>query len=131
MSQSTVEETLHEVHPVMFRNAPVLFCLLVIMIPMIVGVLGLAIWWVITKTSMLTVTNKRVIQRRGLISKHTTEVVHRDVRNIQISQSIFQRIFGVGNIGISSAGQGGVEIQFDGLLQPEAVKAIIDRYRDL
>ncbi len=132
MNTEADEKTVLEVHPVMFRNAPAAFILCVLCIALFgLGLVFLGIWWLFTKASMLTVTNKRTVQRRGLISKHTTEVVHRDVRNIQVSQSVFQRLFGVGNIGISSAGQSEVEIQFNGLREPEGVKALIDKYRNL
>ena len=131
MSDVVGEATLLEIHPVMFRNSPLLFILFVLFIPVGLGLVALGIWWLIIKGSKLTVTDKRSIQRRGLISKHTTEVIHRDVRNIQISQSVFQRIFGVGNLGISSAGQAGLEISITGLEDPEAIKTLIDRHRDL
>ena len=126
------EGTLLEINPVMFRSNPVGFILSVILIAAAgAGLVILAIWWLKTKAATLTVTNKRTIQRTGLISKKTTEVVHRDVRNIQIDQSVFQRLFGVGSIGISSAGQSGIEIQFTGVRDPDGIKALIDRYRNL
>jgi len=126
------EETLLEINPAMFRNRPVAFLLSVILIAAAgVGLVILAIWWLNTKAATLTVTNKRTIQRTGLISKQTSEVLHRDVRNIEISQSVFQRIFGVGSIGIASAGQSGIEIQFAGVRDPDGVKNLIDRYREL
>ena len=126
------EETLLEINPAMFRNKPVGFILSVILIAAAgAGLVILAIWWLTTKAATLTVTNKRAIQRTGLISKQTTEVLHRDVRNIEITQSVFQRIFGVGSIGIASAGQSGIEIQFAGVRDPDGVKDLIDRYRDL
>ena len=126
------EGALLEINPVMFRSNPVGFILSVILIAAAgAGLVILAIWWLKTKAAMLTVTNKRTIQRTGLISKKTTEVLHRDVRNIQIDQSVFQRLFGVGSIGISSAGQSGIEIQFTGVRDPDGIKALIDRYRNL
>ncbi len=126
------EGTLLEINPVMFRSNQVGFILSVILIAAAgAGLVILAIWWLKTKAAMLTVTNKRTIQRTGLISKKTTEVLHRDVRNIQIDQSVFQRLFGVGSIGISSAGQSGIEIQFTGVRDPDGIKALIDRYRNL
>ncbi len=126
------EGTLLQINPVMFRSNPVGFILSVILIAAAgAGLVILAIWWLKTKAAMLTVTNKRTIQRTGLISKKTTEVLHRDVRNIQIDQSVFQRLFGVGSIGISSAGQSGIEIQFTGVRDPDGIKALIDRYRNL
>jgi uncharacterized membrane protein YdbT with pleckstrin-like domain len=125
------EETLLELNPSMFRNHPLAFLLSVLLVAAGVGLVILGIWWLNTKAATLTVTNKRTIQRTGLISKKTTEVLHRDVRNIEIDQSISQRVFGVGSIGIASAGQAGIEIQFSGLRDPDGVKALIDRYRDL
>ena len=126
------EETLLEANPAMFRNNPFAFILSVILVAAAgVGLVILGIWWLHTKAAMLTITNKRTIQRKGLFSRKTTEVLHRDVRNIEISQSIAQRMFGVGSIGIASAGQAGIEIQFAGVRDPDGVKALIDCYRDL
>ena len=129
---SDSEETLLEINPAMFRNRPIGFILSVILIAAAgAGLVILGIWWLTTKAATLTVTNKRTIQRTGLISKKTTEVLHRDVRNIEIDQSVFQRMFGVGSIGIASAGQSRIEVQFAGVRDPDGVKALIDRYRDL
>ena len=126
------EETLLEANPAMFRNNPFAFILSVILVAAAgVGLVILGIWWLHTKAAMLTITNKRTIQRKGLFSRKTTEVLHRDVRNIEISQSMSQRMFGVGSIGIASAGQAGIEIQFAGVRDPDGVKALIDCYRDL
>ena len=126
------EQTLLELHPAMFRSNPLGFVGCVLLIAAVgVGLLILGWWWLNTRAAELTITNKRTIQRKGLISKNTTEVLHRDVRNIQVSQTAFQRIFGVGRIGISSAGQAGVEIQFNGVTDPDSVKSLIDRHRSL
>jgi hypothetical protein len=106
---SDSEETLLEINPAMFRNHPIGFILSVILIAAAgAGLVILAIWWLTTKAATL-----------------------RDVRNIEIDQSVFQRMFGVGSIGIASAGQSGIEIQFAGVRDPDGVKALIDRYRDL
>jgi len=128
---SDSEEILLELNPAMFRNNPVGFILSALLIPAVVGLVILGVWWLKTKAATLTISNKRAIQRTGLISKQTTEVLHRDVRNIEIRQSAFQRLFGVGSIGIASAGQAGIEIQFTGVRDPDGVKALIDHYRDL
>jgi uncharacterized membrane protein YdbT with pleckstrin-like domain len=52
-----------------------------------------------------------------------------DVRNVQIYQSFGQRIFGVGSVAISSAGNEGIEIQVSGLPDPDKIKSIIDTHR--
>ncbi len=73
----------------------------------------------------LTLTDERTILRKGLLSKRTNEVRHEDVRNIQVTQSFVQRMLGVGRIAISSAGQDTIEIDMDGVRDPQAIANLI------
>ena len=93
----------------------------------IVGVLALrlVVWWLESRATTLTVTVDRTICRSGILARRTSEVRHCDVRNLQIDQSIGQRIMGTGSIGISSAGQGDVEIRVEGIVEPDRVASII------
>ena len=139
-------------HPAMFRNRPVLFSLiclfpiglgflnaqdsgtasgvLMAMVSFVVLALPLLIIWKIsTYCSTLTVTNVRSIHRRGLLSKRTSEVLHRDIRNVVVDQGILQRVFGAGMVAIASAGHGGMEIVAKGMPNPESIKAILDSHR--
>jgi uncharacterized membrane protein YdbT with pleckstrin-like domain len=68
-----------------------------------------------------TVTSERVIQRNGLISRRTSQVEITDIRNVQVKQGILQRIFGVGDVGVSTAAQAGLEIEFKGIRSPQVV----------
>lgn len=107
----------------MFRSNPILFVLAVItIIPAI-------IWYLKSRSTTLIVTDDQTTLLKGLLSKHTNDVFHENVRNIQVKQSFFQRIMGVGYVGISSAGQSGVEIEVDGIPDPDRVKQIIDDHR--
>jgi hypothetical protein len=126
---SSAEKTEYESHPSMFRSNPIGFVLSLVLCVVLIGFVILLFWWLRTLGTTLTVTNKRSILRMGLLSKSTTEVRHQDVRNIQINQSLFQRICGVGSIGISSAGQAGLEIEAQGMPTPDKIKQIIDKYR--
>jgi membrane protein YdbS with pleckstrin-like domain len=124
------ERQLYKANPAMFRNSPICFIISIILI--LAGGLGLVIllfWWLNVKGMTFMVSNERVTLRKGILSKHTNEIFLNDIRNVQISQSFFQRIFGVATIGISSAGQAGVEIICAGLRNPNKVKDIIDRHR--
>ena len=124
------ENKLYETHPAMFRNNPIGFILSVILILAYgLGLIILLVWWLRVLGTTLTVTNERITLRKGILSKHTSEVYHTDVRNVLVSQGIFQRIFNVGTIGISSAGQSGVEIGVAGIPDPQKVKTLIDQYR--
>jgi len=104
----------------------------------IVGLLVLGYWtwwWVDVHLSMkLRITSKRTIHRIGLFSRNTSEVLHRDIRNIRIDQNFFQRIFSVGRLRIDSAAGGGdteIEIEMADVPKPHDLKSMIDRYRDL
>ncbi len=79
----------------------------------------------------LEITNKRSIARRGLLSKSTTEVLHDDIRNVQVTQTFAERIWRVGKIGLSSSGQEGLEIEMSDLPDPAGIKRVIDLYRPL
>ena len=61
MSDVVGEATLLEIHPVMFRNSPLLFILFVLFIPIGLGLVALGIWWLITKGSKLTITEKQLV----------------------------------------------------------------------
>jgi hypothetical protein len=125
-SAPQTEQTVYLAHPAMFRNSPIGFLICILLIPILgLGLLLLLVWWLNTLGTTLTVTDRRTILRKGLLSKYTTEVFHKDVRNIQVGQSFLQRIFHVGHIGISSSGQAGIEVEVDGIPAPNRVKEIL------
>ncbi len=124
------EDIVYSAHPAMFRNKPIGFLICVLLIPVFgLGLAMLFFWWLNTLGTTLTVTNRRTILRKGLLSKSTTEVSHEDVRNLQLDQTFFQRVFRVGDIGISSAGQAGVEIVAEGMPSPSVAKELIYKAR--
>ena len=123
------EQTLYEAHPSMFRNSPVGFILCLLLCFALIGFILILVWWLDCKGTLLTVTTKRTILRKGILSKHTNEVFHTDVRNVQLSQSFLQRLLDAGTVGISSAGQSGLEIDVPGLPDPGKVRDLINARR--
>lgn len=100
--------------------------------PLLVWAAGLLVWWWIDRLSAsLEITTKRTIMHRGFFSKSSSEVVHDNIRNIQIDQSFLQRVMKVGRIGISSSGQDGIELQVNHLKDPDYLREVIDLYRPL
>lgn len=102
---------------------------------LVAGVLAygtLLVWWLlVTKGRALELTNKRIIERRGLLSRSSDEVLHDHIRNIQVDQSFYQRIVKVGKLGVASSGQDRTEIQMDNLPDPDGIREVIDLYRPL
>lgn len=95
------------------------------------GLIFLTGWWIKRQTIRLEITNKRCVLRKGLFSRATSEVLHDHVRNIQTGQTLVGRIFNVGSVGISSAGQDDIEIEVPDLPNPGKIRGIIDAYRPL
>lgn len=123
------EKTVYVANPSMFRNSPFWFAVTVLLSLVGVGIPILIVWWVRCRSVELTVTDKRSRLHRGWLSRSITEVWHRDVRNVQLHQTPMQRVFNTGRIGISSAGQDGLEIDVSGLHSPDQIKGIIDEHR--
>lgn len=123
------EQTLYVDHPSMFRNHPFGFLWACVLCVVGVGIVIFVIWYLRARSTELTVTDRRTRLHRGWLSRDITEVWHRDIRNVQLSQTFFQRILGTGRIAISSAGQAGIEIEVTGFRDPDEIKNIIDRYR--
>ena len=123
------EKTILVDSPAMFRNHPIGFVLLCLLSCVVIGIPFLLAWYLRAKSTELTVTNRRTRLHRGWLSRSITEVWHRDVRNVQLTQSLFQRIFDTGRLGISSSAQSSIEIDVGGMRNPDKIKAIIDDHR--
>jgi hypothetical protein len=88
------------------------------------GALYLLGWWGETRFTTLKVTGRRTILRRGFFSRRTSEVRHRDVRNLHVHQSKLERLFGVGDLAIISSGDR-KEIEVEGIPDPQRIARVI------
>lgn len=123
------EQTLIVGRPEMFHGQPIEFIICVALIPIGIGILLLLVWWLQNHFTTYTVTNRRTIAQTGILNRKTNEVRHIDVRNIQVNQDIFQRMFGFGSVAISSAGQSDIELTMRGVNDPQKVAATIRQYQ--
>jgi uncharacterized membrane protein YdbT with pleckstrin-like domain len=118
------DEILYEAHPPMFRNNPVGFVLSVALIAAAVGILILLVWYVKTRSEKLTITREDLRYERGILSKSRSEVRLTGIRSVRVHQSLFQRMFGTGDIEIYTAGDR-PEIIVKGIPDPNEVREII------
>lgn len=155
-SESPEEQVLYRANPAMLRAHPVWFSLGVLVIlggvaiailatqvneelrlPVaaagaglaIIGLIAMGWWWLQTLRTTFTVTASRTQLRRGLLSVDINEVWHQHVRTVQLTQSVWERIFGVGTLSIASAGKASWDLQVSGLPKIYEAKEIIDQYR--
>jgi uncharacterized membrane protein YdbT with pleckstrin-like domain len=104
-------------------------------IPMVIwiilGIPTLGITWLIALYEFLRlkfteqgVTNKRIIHKKGIISRKTEEMKIASVETVEIDQGIFGRIFGFGTVKVT--GRGISDVVFKGIDDPMSVKRQIE-----
>lgn len=111
---------LYDENPAMFRAHPLLFTLLLLSV---VGIMAIAIWWVMHKGERLALSDREVLLERGLLSKQRTEVALSSIRSVRITQSLGQRIFDVGHVEMFSAGDI-AEIAIKNMPRPGRIRAL-------
>ena len=77
------------------------------------------------RSGRYTVTTERISEQRGLIANYLNEIRIIDIRGTNIRQSIFQRIFGIGSVEISSAADGIQDVKFTGIKNPNKIREMI------
>jgi uncharacterized membrane protein YdbT with pleckstrin-like domain len=73
------------------------------------GVLALASWAraaIRRATTELAITDRRVIYKSGLLSRHTLEMNRSKVESVDVDQSILGRIFDYGDVIVKGTGTG-------------------------
>lgn len=96
---------------------------------LVAALVTLGVWKIHTMGEGLEITSRRVIEREGLLSRSVSEIYHQNITNLTTKQSFSQRLLRVGEIGISSSAQDGIEIVMKNCPNPEQVRALIDQYR--
>jgi uncharacterized membrane protein YdbT with pleckstrin-like domain len=102
----------------------------VILIPVFIGILILI--WALYKhlvivTTERAVTNMRVVQKKGIVSINTEEIIMNAIETVTIHQSVTERILGGGSVTVT--GRGGISIVLQDIDDPLEVKKIIENQR--
>lgn len=70
---------------------------------------------------------ENVESQEGLIARKVRSIRLRDLRNINVNQTLAQRLLGIGNVEFSSSAGSGVEVVFSKVSRPMRVKALAQR----
>jgi uncharacterized membrane protein YdbT with pleckstrin-like domain len=116
-----------------------------IVLAVILGVMGAPAWVILALWALVLVaiangvitwlttahviTNERVIYRAGFISKRGKEIPLENINDVAFTQSIFERIFGTGDLLIESAGTHG-QSRYKDIPKPEEVQTVIYKVRE-
>lgn len=97
----------------------------------ILGLVTFGLTWILAiyeflklKTLEQGVTNKRVIYKKGIISRTTDEMKLSSIETVEIHQGIIGRIFGFGTVQVT--GRGVSDVKFKRIDDPMNVKRAIE-----
>ena len=96
----------------------------VVLAAIIVSTATLIVRLIKWRTTYFVVTSHRLIYRQGVVARDGVEIPLERVNNVNFSQSMFERLLGVGDLLVESGGQDGQQ-QFSDVAQPEKVQNII------
>jgi uncharacterized membrane protein YdbT with pleckstrin-like domain len=70
----------------------------------------LDIRYIVWRSVTYTITDQRILQRRGLLGKYTRSIGIARVQDVSTAQGILGRLFDYGDVEIESAGKDGAEV---------------------
>jgi uncharacterized membrane protein YdbT with pleckstrin-like domain len=108
----------------MFRNNPLGFVLSVLLIAAAVGVVILLVWYVKSRSELLTITTEELRYAKGILSKSHSEVRLSSIRSVRVHQTLFQRMFGTGDLEVFTAGDL-PEVTVKGMRDPNRVRELV------
>lgn len=94
-----------------------------------VGLLFLAWAYIYIKTTCYVATNMRVVCKTGWLNIQKTDIRIGDIRGINVTRSLMQRIIGTGDIAISTAATEKAEITMRGVVDPEGFVSQVNAQR--
>jgi uncharacterized membrane protein YdbT with pleckstrin-like domain len=82
-------------------------------------------------TTTYTITNQRLTIRRGILSRHLQQTRVERVQNVNVDQSVIDRIVRVGQVDFDTAGADDSDFTFRGVANPDlVVRAVDEAHRD-
>jgi uncharacterized membrane protein YdbT with pleckstrin-like domain len=98
---------------------------------LILGLVTIGLTWLLALFEYLRlkfieqgVTNKRVVLKKGIISRKTEEMKLASIETVEINQGFWGRIFGFGSVKVT--GRGISDVVYKGIDDPMAVKRQIE-----
>lgn len=76
------------------------------------------------------IKNNRITMHEGILTRNQQEIGVKQLRSVELHQSIFQRIFGIGDLYFYSAGSDTAEVYFLGIKDPNNLKDKINQESD-
>jgi uncharacterized membrane protein YdbT with pleckstrin-like domain len=90
-------------------------------------VIVLVVGFVKRVATTYTITNQRLHIRRGIIARKIQQTRIERVQNVNINQSVLQRLLQIGKVDFDTAGTDDSDFSFTGVSQPEEVMQAVEQ----
>lgn len=87
------------------------------------------VWEARRRSFRFTITSKSVIAESGIVGRQRHELRISDIREVTMQQTLWARLWGLGDVGIDTAANAGQEIQMKGIRRPAEVLKLLNSLR--
>ena len=122
------EETILLCHPSM-KNYFWWTVLGILAIPLLIGIIILAVIWFKMQFTVYQITNLRIVVTQGWIARTRHEIWIEDMREANLSQTFWQRLLNIGDISIGTSATAGTEICMEGISKPQHIVDTVNSLR--
>ncbi len=81
----------------------------IVLVLLVGGLLWLGWAWLIYRSREFVITNRRIIQTQGLVNKKASDSSLEKINDAVLTESLFGRIFGFGDLEVLTASESGIE----------------------
>jgi uncharacterized membrane protein YdbT with pleckstrin-like domain len=95
-------------------------------------IIGIVTWAIIPlaqRTVSWRITSDRLIEQRGLLATTRREVELQDIRSIEVSRRLLQRLIGLGDVVIASAASADYMIRMSDVYDPDGIAETVRKAR--
>ena len=85
--------------------------------------------FIANRTVDWSVTSDRVIERRGMLARNRREMELADIRSVEVSQRLMQRMIGLGDIAIASAASADFIVRLSHIRNPNEIAETVRKAR--
>jgi uncharacterized membrane protein YdbT with pleckstrin-like domain len=103
---------------------------LILLIPALIGMFYLFTRYIQWRSYSFTVTNRRIVESSGLLKRTVHEVPINKIQSVNLNQGIFERLFKVGDIELSSGAYRDGTLVYTSLPHSETIFHLISQLID-